>query len=125
MGQGKRAGIKPKRRFRPALLLLALGMTVAVVAWGYLVYAAIEFGGEARDGRSEAWWWLGVAAVGAAACLFIGLMLIARFTRAVGITEPPPPKPKPPLPRAPGSPEPTTEFQRPTEPSPGGRRAAR
>ncbi len=132
MGHGKRAGAKPKRRFRPALLLLALGMTVAVVAWGYLVYAAIEFGGEARDGRSEAWWWLGVAAVGAAACLFVGLMLIARFTRAVGITEPPAPKAKPPLPKAPPSPfepPPPSDQSEPmrgsTGTGSGGRRAAR
>jgi hypothetical protein len=122
MGQGKRAGAKPKRKFRPALLLLALGITVSLVAWGYLVYAAIEFGGEARDGESEAWWWLGVAAGGAAACLFVALMLAARITRALGITDPPPPKePKaqPPLPEV------HSDFQRPNDSAPGGRRAAR
>jgi hypothetical protein len=122
MAQGKRAGEKPKRSFRPALLWLALGITLAVVAWGFLVYAAIEFGGEARDGKSEAWYWLAVAAVGAAACLFVALMLIARLTRALGITQPPEPKAKPPLPQ-PRNPD--ADFQRPTESAPGGRRAAR
>jgi hypothetical protein len=95
VARGKRAGTRAKRRFRPALLLLALGITLCVVAWGYLVYAAIDFGDTARDGQTEAWWWLGVAAVGAAACLFVGLMLIARLSRALGITrgaEPKPPK---------------------------------
>jgi hypothetical protein len=90
--RGKRAGARQKQGFRPVLLLLALGITVCVVAWGYLVYAAIDFGGEARDGREDAWVWLGVAAVGAAACLFIGLMLIARLSRAIGLTAPPAPK---------------------------------
>ena len=32
------------------LLLLALGITAAVVGWGYLVYLAIDFGTSARDG---------------------------------------------------------------------------
>jgi len=102
VGRGKRAGAKQKQGFRHVLLLLALAITVCVVAWGYLVYAAIDFGGEARDGREDAWWWLAVAAVGAAACLFIGLMLIARLSRAIGLTAPPEPKapkgPKPPKP---------------------------
>ncbi len=100
MTRGKRAGAKQKQGFRPVLLLLALGITACVVAWGYLVYAAVDFGGEARDGREDAWWWLAIAAVGAAACLFIGLMLIARLSRAIGLTSPPEPKapkePKPP-----------------------------
>jgi hypothetical protein len=34
----------------PSVLLLALGITAAVVAWGYLVYLAIDFGTAARDG---------------------------------------------------------------------------
>ena len=54
--RGKRAGAKQKRGFRWGLLLLAIAITVCVVAWGYLVYAAVDFGGEARDGRDEAWW---------------------------------------------------------------------
>ncbi len=76
-------------------------MTLAVVAWGYLVYAAIDFGSAARDGDSQAWIFLGVASLGAVACLFVGLMLLARLLRRLGITrdpsvpEVPPPAPRP------------------------------
>lgn len=86
-----------------ALLLLALGITAAVVAWGYLVYLAIDFGTSARNGDDTAWWFLGLATVGAIACLFAGMMLVARlFARwRASSTAAPPPSP------------------------PGGRRAAR
>ena len=77
------------------LLLLAIGITLCVVAWGYLVYAAIDFGSTARhDDDSEAWWYLAVAATGAVACLFLGFMLVARFSRAMGLTAAPEPKQK-------------------------------
>lgn len=106
---GKRAGARQKQGFRPVLLFLALGITLCVVAWGYLVYAAIDFGSEARhDNDSQAWAYLGVAAVGAVACLFLGFMLVARFSRALGLTQAPAPKPK----RDPAAPK-------------GGKRAAR
>ena len=71
------------------LLLLALGVTASVVAWGYLVYAAIDFGSTARGGDSTAWWFLGLASVGAVACLFMGLMLVVRLLRRLGITRAP------------------------------------
>lgn len=104
---GSRRGPRPKRRFQPALFLLALGVTGCIVAWGYLVYAAIDFGSTARGGDSNAWWFLALASVGAVACLFVGLLLVARITRRLGITKPPAPK-------------------TPDEPRPiGGRRAAR
>ncbi|GEP33967.1 hypothetical protein NSZ01_17350 [Nocardioides szechwanensis] len=118
MSSGKRAGSrkgsKPKRGFQPALLLLALGVTAAVVAWGYLVYAAIDFGSEARGGEPDAWLFLGLASVGAVACLFLGLILIARLLRRLGIT-------RAPEPRA------ATEPVEATTPPPhtGGHRAAR
>lgn len=90
---GKRAGSRraPRRRpsLRPSLLALALGVTLAVVAWGYLVYAAIDFGSAARGGDARAWGYLGVAALGAVACLFVGLMLIARLLRRLGLTKDP------------------------------------
>ncbi|MDO9457261.1 hypothetical protein [Nocardioides sp.] len=108
MAQGKRAGARPKRRFRPILLGLALGVTAAVVAWGYLVLAAIDFGTSARDGDETAWWFLAIAAVGAVLCLFLALVLVARIGRALGVT------------RAPTSDAPSAA---PDEP--GGRRAAR
>ncbi|WP_134741286.1 hypothetical protein [Nocardioides sp. 503] len=116
MSQGKRAGsrrgAKPQRGFRPVLLVHALGVTAAVLAWGYLVYAAIDFGTEARGGDSQAWAFLALASVGAVACLFLGLILVARLLRALGIT---------------GSPTPPTPTDSPVAapPSGGGRRAAR
>lgn len=90
---GKRAGsrraARPERSFQPRLLGLALAVTAAVVAWGYLVYAAIDFGTQARGGESAAWFFLALASVGAVACLFVGLMLIARLGRALGLTRDP------------------------------------
>src|SRR5688572_7904334 len=85
--RGKRAG-KRQRRFSPALLLLAIGVTICMVAWGYLVKAAIDFGSTARNGDQDAWMFLGFASLGAVACLFVGLMLIARILRRLGITNP-------------------------------------
>lgn len=121
-GVGKRAGsrraARPPRRFRPALLLLAAGVTLAVVAWGYLVYAAIDFGSTARSGDDRAWAFVALSTAGAIACLFIALMLIARLLRGLGITSPPPPR----EPEAPGAlPDTPPGTPRP----PGGRRAAR
>lgn len=117
---GKRAGTRraPRRRtrFQPALLLLALGITGCIVAWGYLVYAAIDFGSTARGGDPTAWWFLALASAGAVACLFIGLMLVARALRRLGITSGPPPRPGAPA----GEPA-TEDAPRPV----GGRRAAR
>jgi uncharacterized BrkB/YihY/UPF0761 family membrane protein len=87
VSSGKRAGARQKRGFRPVLLLLAVAITLCVLAWGYLVYAAIDFGSTARHGDDDAaWGYLAVAAIGAVACLFLGFMLVARFARAVGIT---------------------------------------
>jgi len=98
VGRGKRAGARQKQGFRPVLLLLALAITVCVVAWGYLVYAAIDFGATARSGETRAWWFLAMASLGAVVCLFVGLLLVARLMRLVGVTktedaEPPPPRP--------------------------------
>ncbi|MGH3346233.1 MAG: hypothetical protein ACRDO4_04575 [Nocardioides sp.] len=96
--RGKRVAAKPKARFSPTVLLLALGVTVGVVAWGYLVKAAIDFGIQARSGTSGAWLYLGLAGFGAVACLFIGLLLVARILRVLGITNPA--SKEPPEPRA-------------------------
>jgi hypothetical protein len=87
---------KPRKAtFRPALAVLALGVTACLVAWGYLVWAAIDFGAAARGGDGDAWRWLVVASLGAVACLFAGLMLVARLLRALGITHPPPKREEP------------------------------
>ena len=69
------------------MLPLAGGITLCVVAWGDLVKAAIDFGTTARTGESgstAAWTFLGLASLGAVACLFIGLMLVARIGRVLG-----------------------------------------
>ena len=78
---------------RTPLLLLALGVTSSVVAWGYLVYAAIDFGANARSGETGSWWLLGLASVGAVACLFVGLLLVARLLRMLGLLKTEAPKP--------------------------------
>ncbi|WP_067435657.1 hypothetical protein [Nocardioides jensenii] len=67
------------------MLVLSLAITLCVVAWGYLVYAAIDFGSTARGGESRAWGFLALACVGAAACLFAGMILVGRLLRAAGI----------------------------------------
>jgi hypothetical protein len=111
---GSRRGPRPKKSFRPILLVLAAGITLSVVAWGYLVYAAIDFGSTARGGDSTAWWFLGLASIGAVACLFFGLMLVARLLRRLGITQ------------APDRPDTSAGSDEPEPPRPiGGRRAAR
>jgi hypothetical protein len=116
MGSGKRAGPKRKRRFDAALLLLAIGVTFCVVAWGYLVKAAIDFGVSARGGESDAWLFLGLASLGAVACLFVGLILVARIMRRLGITQPPSSR----------SPSDAPEQKSVEQPRiPGGRRAMR
>jgi hypothetical protein len=64
----------PKRR----LLGLALGITATLVAWGFLVWAAIDFGSQARAGESMAWAFLALATIGAAACLLVALILATK-----------------------------------------------
>jgi hypothetical protein len=94
-----RLGEEPSRASRPrslgALLLLALGITAAVVAWGYLVYLAIDFGTSARNGDDTSWWFLGLATAGAVACLFAGMMLGGRLFARLRTARPASP-PRPP-----------------------------
>ena len=78
------------------LLLLALGITAAVVAWGYLVYLAIDFGTSARDGDAKGWALLGLATVGAIACLFVAMMLGIRLLARLKARATPPGPPRPP-----------------------------
>ena len=91
---------------------MALAITACVVAWGYLVYLAIDFGTTARGGQSGAWGLLVLASLGAVACLFAGLLFVSRLLRALGITSDP--SEADPAPSAPVAPR-----------QPGGRRAAR
>ena len=86
---GKRAGSRraaaPARKLDRATLIICAGITACVIAWGYLVYAAIDFGTAARAGNGVAWVFMFLAALGAIACLFAGLLLIARLLAALGI----------------------------------------
>jgi hypothetical protein len=75
---------------------LTLGVTAAVVAWGYLVYLAIDFGTSAREGDHAAWVFLALATVGAIACLFVALTLGMRLVAAVRTTAASPTSPRPP-----------------------------
>lgn len=93
---GSRKAARPPRRSRPVVLGQALGVTLAVVAWGYLVWAAIDFGSTARSGDGRAWWFLGLAALGAVACLFAGLLLVARLVSTLAQPAGPAPGPRTP-----------------------------
>jgi hypothetical protein len=120
---GSRRGPKRQRSLSPSLLGLAGGVTLAVVAWGYLVYAAIDFGATARNGDPQAWWFLALASLGAVACLFGGLILIARLVRLLGLTggSRPDSSAEPSTPLLPEASQPRVIVSRPA----GGRRAAR
>lgn len=90
---GNRGGSRRGPRARPRLSGGALGLSAAVavlvLAWIYLVTVAIDLGSEARGGRGEAWWLLGLASLGAVACLFGSLMLVLRILRNLGIVSGP------------------------------------
>lgn len=95
---GSRRGTRQPRQLNKSALLLGAAVTLCVVAWGYLVYAAIDFGTAARGGNSQAWTFMALACAGAIACLFVGLLLVARMMRVLGITEAPPSADAPPRP---------------------------
>jgi len=88
----------PSRQGRPfvPLLLLALGITAAIVAWGYLVFLAIDLGRSARNGDTTAWWLLGGSTIGAIACLFVAMMLGIRLLARLRAGTPPAGPPRPP-----------------------------
>ena len=94
-GVGRHTGERPHhppRVPRRRVLALSLLIFLTLVAWGVLVFAAIEFGRDARSGDSTAWTFLGVAAVGATACLFVTLILGSKLVGLVRArtAEPPP-----------------------------------
>mgnify|MGYP003485594559 CR=1 FL=1 len=84
---GSRRGEKPKARFQPFSLVLALAITVAIIAWGYLVYLSILHGQDMRAGDDNAWQLVAATGIGAVACLFIAFMLIARLMRLIGVSK--------------------------------------
>jgi hypothetical protein len=83
------------------VLALAAGVTATVIAWGVLVFAAIEFGRTARDGQSGNWIFLGLATLGAVACMFLAIVLASRMQTLLSSDptrphsqQPDPPRPK-------------------------------
>lgn len=70
-------------RWRTDVVTHLLFMTAALVAWGALVWFAIELGSRARGGEQRAWWLMGATSVGAIACLFVALMIGARTLRTL------------------------------------------
>ncbi|GAA4118947.1 hypothetical protein GCM10022215_21070 [Nocardioides fonticola] len=75
-------GRRPRRALLPQLGLAA-ALTALLVAWGYLVVVAVDFGGRARNGSGAAWFLLALATVGAVACLFLALLVGVRLVRLV------------------------------------------
>lgn len=56
-----------------------MGVTLTVVAWGYLVRTAVDVASDAASAGGGAWLVLATAVVGAVACLFLALLLAARL----------------------------------------------
>jgi hypothetical protein len=94
------------------VLALAAGVTATVVAWGVLVFAAIDFGRSARDGQADDWIFLTLATLGAVACMFLAIVLASKMQTLMqgDPTRPHPEMQEPPRPK--GTPA-------------GGKRAAR
>jgi hypothetical protein len=86
------------------MAVLSAGVTATVIAWGLLVFAAIDFGSQARSGDAGNWWFLALATLGAVACMFLAILLASRLQAELRGQGPPP--------RTKGTP-------------PGGKRAAR
>lgn len=61
-----------------------VGALAAGAAWVFLVRAAIDFGGRASGGRSEAWVFVGLAVFGAIGCLLLTLALLGRVLTSIG-----------------------------------------
>ncbi|MCW2785556.1 MAG: hypothetical protein JWP74_2073 [Marmoricola sp.] len=95
-GVGKHSGVPAEESAPPPrrrLVALAGGITVTLVAWGFLVALAINFGSQARDGKTFGWIFLGLATIGAAACLGVTLILGSRVSAALRGEAPAPPVP--------------------------------
>lgn len=92
---GRHTGERPQDDAVPTLprqriLVLSVLVTLTLVAWGVLVFAAIDFGREARSGEPDAWTFLALASVGATACLFVTMILGARLIALIRRREAPP-----------------------------------
>lgn len=87
---GEPADEVPEPVDRQRLIRLAAGVTGTIVAWGYLVYLAIDFGSAARDGNGFAWVLLVLATTGATACMFVTLILGNKALMTLRGEAPPP-----------------------------------
>jgi len=67
------------------LLAMLLGAALSAVAGWYLVRSAVEFGQLARDDEPLAWLFTGAASLGAIVCALIGLVMLIRTLRIVGL----------------------------------------
>jgi hypothetical protein len=61
------------------------GAILGAGAWFFLVLAAIDFGGSAKNGNRAAWLFMLVATLGAIACLVFVLGLVSRGLTALGV----------------------------------------
>jgi len=75
----------PGPRRWPQALLVVLGVVGAAGAWVFLVRAAIDFGQVARDGQAAAWAVCAAATLGAAVCLLLVFVLLARGWALLGL----------------------------------------
>jgi hypothetical protein len=80
---GTRRGAKPPRQLRPISFVLALGVTATAIAWGFLVYLAINYGRDVRSGDTSAWRFVAAAALGAVICLQLAFLLLSRVNRSL------------------------------------------
>ena len=114
-----RVGSEEKRADRgwshARVLGLAAGVTATVVAWGVLVFAAIDFGRMARHAQGEDWIFLVLATLGAVACMFLAIVLASRMQSLMRAD---PTRPHSPQPHQPGETPAKSAY-------PGGKRAAR
>jgi len=88
VGAGRRRAEKssvPRPRRWPVVLLLLIGVVASGTAWVFLVRAAIDFGQVARDGEGAAWLVCGAATAGAAVCLLLMFVLLARTWRSAAL----------------------------------------
>ena len=87
-GAGRRRAEKktgPRPRRWPQVLLIVLGVLAATGAWVFLVRAAIDFGQAARNGQGLAWAVCAAATLGAAVCLLLVFVLVARGWALLGL----------------------------------------
>ena len=75
----------PRAKRLSAVLLHVVGVVLAAGAWVFLVRSAITFGQAARDGREAAWAVCAGATLGAAVCLLLMFVLLARSWTLLGL----------------------------------------